>query len=134
MSTRRRATFGIACGAVGALATVLVGGLVLLLSPGPNSVSGSCEGASVEVTLAHGPGDASALITGQAAVYDAEGRQWEIQWPGYGAGDVVTAQDYHSNMAFVSHQLGDTDDGNERRVRLRPVGIDDWCRLTGTTG
>jgi hypothetical protein len=130
-----RARFDMLAGScIGAIVTLcIVGGVYLINtfnSPRSGTVSSRCAGASVLVTVAMAPSEAFATVTGQVVVYESPARDWQVNWRG--SQRPIAALRHDEGSVTYLHGfavLGDTDDGRERQVWVRPDGEKIWCKI-----
>jgi hypothetical protein len=96
---------------------------------GRATTSADCQGASIDLTVGTLP-DSQAVFA-QVIVNDEDARQWEVEWP---TGRVVAPTLQTPALGGAVQEgfqvLGDTDDGQERTVRLRPRGTQEWCEVS----
>ena len=119
---------------MGAIVTLcIVGGVYLINtfnSPRSGTVSTTCAGASVLVTVAMAPSEAFDTVTGQVVVYESPARDWQVNWRG--SQRPIAPLRHDEGSATFLHGfavLGDTDDGTERQVWIRPGDEKTWCKI-----
>jgi hypothetical protein len=114
------------------LAAIVVAAVVVISDAthaGPGRTSAECHGAAVELTVGTIP-DAQSVFA-QVIVTDREVRQWEVGWPtGRAVGPTLPGAALGGRVRHGFQVLGDTDDGLDRTVRVRPQGIEEWCRIS----
>ncbi|WP_134742379.1 hypothetical protein [Nocardioides sp. 503] len=133
MMRQRRILDGLLAGIAGVLLTLAVVGIVHVAHrvdagpPQPFTVFGVCAGSEVAVTLAQAPG--SSLVLVDVVIHDVPLHQrGQVTWAGYPGRAERISPELDTNVAQVFRQLGDLDDGPQRRVWIRPDGQRAWCK------
>jgi len=100
------------------------------LHPGPSTTVRSCAGAEVRGTLFFAAG--SVEVGAQVSVIDQSARKWEVSWGGFASQfpDEPLRPLDGRKLLGATRVLGDTDDGLEREVRVRPADQEAWCTMT----
>jgi hypothetical protein len=120
--------------ALALLAAIVVVAVVVIkdaTNSGPATSSAECHGAAVDLTVGTIP-DAQEVFA-QVVVTDREAREWEVEWPtGRTVGPTLPGAALGGRVRHGFQVLGDTDDGPERTVNVRPQGVEEWCRISAT--
>ena len=89
------------------------------------SATGTCSAATWQVDLSW----VTPAVVGHVTVFDGERRTWAVRWGDYASDARIPVTGSHGSVGFASALLGDTDDGSDRTVAIRPSGERDWCSL-----
>lgn len=130
--SRRGLFFGVVVGVVATLVLLSVAwGAKQVFSSDARTFTTTCSGANVTGTIwVH---DAGVFIS--VAVVDPKARTWDIGYDGYreSVADSIMIStsdaDYTGSLVSASQMLGDTDDGGQRTVQVRPHGREAWCAV-----
>jgi hypothetical protein len=124
--------FGIKVGLAIGVATVLVLGWGIKTLAGygdPKVYSMSCRGAQVVGTISL----YSSSVVVQVSIVDPKERAWVVNWDQYAEEQAQRRLPWTSSddtgVLSTAATLGDTDDGDERTVLVKPNGETAWCTL-----
>jgi hypothetical protein len=120
--------------ALALLAAIVVVAVVVIRDAthtGRATTSAECHDAAVDLTVGTIPDAQSVFV--QVTVTDREARQWEVEWPtGRTVGPTLPGTALGGRVRHGFQVLGDTDDGLDRTVSLRPQGTEEWCRISAS--
>jgi hypothetical protein len=114
-------------------ALVIVAVLVVrdTVSTGPATTSIECHDAAVDLTIGTIPNAQSVFV--QVIVTDEDARGWVVQWPNARTDDPSSLLEALGGRVRHGFRiLGDTDDGSDRTVRVRPQGTEEWCQVSAS--